>query len=242
MTFSLLQSILMFFWWLPVGTDQSGRGAPLIGSARRLSGNGRKSLLLLAPGAVSSAASILTPLSSLPPAQRHAWTLQRCCRILIYLHYAAVHMIHFSFNAVNNFHSNHTGVAYEAAGLGGVCVCVNRNSVCVFVHPLVSPLQAVSLPWDSPESFHRGRLWWIYMCVRSAPHCWCWTGVTVSARMFACLTHRKTAWHEKKKLFVCPSTKIQKQWKERKERGSKRIREMRGEWGYYTSVKRQIQT
>lgn len=77
LTCRLLQSILMFFWWLTVGTDQSGRGAPLIGSARRLSDNGRKSLLLLTPGTVSPAASILTPLSSLPSAQHHARTLHR---------------------------------------------------------------------------------------------------------------------------------------------------------------------
>lgn len=197
LTFSLLQSILMFFWWLPVGTDQSGRGAPLIGPAQSLSGNGRKSLFLLAPGAVSPAASIPTPLSSLPPAQRHTWTLQPCCRTLIYLHYAAVHMIHFSFDAANNFHSNHTGVAYEAAGLGGVCVCVCKEefSVCMFAHLLGSPLQAVFLPRDSPESFHRGRLWWISMCVRSAPHCWCCTGVTVCL----CVLHTEKQRGMKKK-------------------------------------------
>lgn len=77
-------------------------------------------------------------------------------------------------------------------------VCINRNLVSVFVHLLVSPVQAEFLTWDSPESFHRGRLWWIYTGVGSAPYCWCCSGVTVSARVFACLTHRKTAWHEKK--------------------------------------------
>lgn len=223
--------------------DQSGTGAPLIGSARRLSGNGRKSLLLLTPGTVSPAASIRTPLSSLPSARRHAWTLHRCCRTLIYLHYTAVHMIHSSFCAANNLHSNHTGVAYEAAGLGGacVCVCLNRNLVCVFVHLLVSPLQAVFPPWDSPESFHRGRLWWIYMCQeRSSLLLLYWCDCESPCVCVSYTQQNSMAW-KKKKLFVCPSTEMRVRHSE-KERGSNRIREMRGKWSYYTSVKGQIQS
>lgn len=31
-------------------------------------------------------------------------------------------------------------------------MCINRNLVCVFVHLVVSPVQAEFLTWDSPGS------------------------------------------------------------------------------------------
>lgn len=109
-----------------------------------------------------------------------------------------------------------------------LCVCASGCLTCT------SRISHLGLTWDSPELFHWGRLWWIYTGVRSAPYCWCCSCVTVSARVFACPTHRKTAWHEKK-LFVCPSTEM------RVRRSEKRaeVRGWRGwggKWSYYTEV------
>lgn len=201
--------------------DQSGRGAPLIGSARRLSGNGRKSLLLLTPGTVSPAASILTPLSSLPSAQHHTWTLHRCCRTLIYLHYAAVHMIHFSFYTANNLHSNHTGVAYEAAGLGEVCVYKQEFSLCVCAPACLTFTSSVStlrLTWVIPQ---RTALVDLYVCQERSPLLvlyWCDCErpcVCVSYTQKNSMARKK----KKKKLFVCPSTEMRVRHSEKREEG-----------------------
>lgn len=47
-----------------------------------------------------------------------------------------------------------------------LCVCV---WACVHMCVCVSLAVCLIFTWDAPESFHRGRLWWVRICVRSTP-------------------------------------------------------------------------
>lgn len=107
-----------------------------------------------------------------------------CCRTPVFLHYSTVYTIHFSLYVTDSSHSmTYAGVSQRCRSYQcfhscsriksdmsinrcsvQVCVCVCR-CVCSW---LSGPYKQI-FTWDSPESFHRGRLRWVCICVSSAP-------------------------------------------------------------------------